>query len=282
MKKKLPSIPHPKGRAAFGYGRLEITDLVNTYEKDCEFYFQSMEGLAWGGYWTDSPASGNLPFRKRLHGYALRKTLKKGDHLITNCLAFQNIYDQADVVDDLYSHGIYIHFLDLDVGTDTEEGVALIGRLLATIDGSRKRSGIQFLEASAFATLKGRLPGKLPWGYKQRKGKIIWDWARRNQAREYMKRNRKGESNWDIAKAMLPEGSTRTEINNQYTLIRTAVENEMGILAFCQARARQLGVSSPDDVPPPTAYEMVMSSPKRKRLRSVIDILTQQGEAMSE
>jgi hypothetical protein len=186
MKKKLPSIPHPKGRAAFGYGRLEITDLVNTYEKDCEFYFQSMEGLAWGGYWTDSPASGNLPFRKRLHGYALRKTLKKGDHLITNCLAFQNIYDQADVVDDLYSHGIYIHFLDLDVGTDTEEGVALIGRLLATIDGSRKRSGIQFLEASAFATLKGRLPGKLPWGYKQRKGKIIWDWARRNQAREYM------------------------------------------------------------------------------------------------
>ncbi len=296
LRDKAPKITHPPGPSVFGYGRVSTVQQVDKYSPEVqlrqvsayyEYRFKD-KGLHWGGFWIDSAVSGSINFRERLHGRALWKILRRGDHLVVSKLdrAFRSLLDQFQTMDALLAKGIYVHMLDLNVDTASETGRMVMGILSTIAEYERRRLRTRTSEGKAVASLKGNFPGKPPWGYRKiwifGRQKLSWDWKRRNEARDYLKLRKELGSLIAVVNH-LSEGKSEKQKAKLYSRMKFYTQKEMGLIAFCQARAKSLGISDPDAVPPPTAYELYAATAGgRGQASMVLDAFSAYGYAESK
>lgn len=302
LRAKIPKLQHPAGPAVFGYGRVSTMQQADKHSPEVQMnqvvayydYRFKDKGLEWGGFWMDSAVSGSIRFRERMHGAALWKVLQRGDHLVVSKLdrAFRSLVDQFQTMDDLLARGVYVHMLDLNVDTASEVGRMVMGILATIAEYEKRRIHTRMTEGQAVAALKGIYPGRAPWGYRKirmgGKQKLAWDWTRRNEARELLKLKKElGSIHAVVLLKMKEKGLPPMDRSKAYKNMRTSVRwrmgKELGLIAFCQARAKLLGLTDPDSVPPPTTYELTrMRGQHVSKLGMVLDSFVALGKAEEE
>jgi putative DNA-invertase from lambdoid prophage Rac len=289
--------PPGNGPVAFGYGRVSTMRQVidghspEMQEKQVLAYYDfrlKPQGFQWGGFLHDKAVSGKIAFRERNAGRALWVALKPGDALLIAKLdrAFRSLLDQIETVEKLIEMGVQVHFLDLNIDTASEVGRMHMGIMATIAEYERSRLRTRSTEGVAMSILKGVYPTHVPWGMRVSKPfgrpRIVWDWDKRNQARHYIQERKAGGGTLaGMMARLMPGGEPGSKAYKKImTRAQRMMLHEINLIAYCSARARLLGLADPDQVPPPTAYELFISvRDKWCKVRMVLDAVAQVGHA---
>lgn len=163
---------------AWGYVRVSTVKQalegmsMDTQEEKIKKYYEwklKEQGYLWGGFIRDPHVSTRIPFKERVGGKKLMRSLRRGDAVIVAKVdrGFRDPLDMLTTVNLWNKQKVGLHVLDINLDTTSELGMLLITVITAVARWERGMISTRWIEGLARLRSLGFWMGRRPpYGYK--------------------------------------------------------------------------------------------------------------------